>query len=245
MLTEYAKIKKILLRELWLPVVIQAGEFLYPRRNNKNLKVLTLTHSSNCLETVEFIKNKLTKKEMIFGWAKGSFEKIRLDLEKIGTVIGPYNFEDSIISNCDHIKDKFPFDLINLDFVSQSPEFEDGRIEKEIFCLEHSLKLQYDKRKGKFALLYTSIINSSTLNLDEIKNNSDTIVISLLGQIDLSGLPNHTNDQNQKIECLKNIIKQICSKYDFNVAQGLSIMNFDMADTSKKVISISFLLERS
>ena len=77
------------------------------------MKTLTLTHHSNCQEIEEFIKNKLTTKELIIGWNKGTNEAIRLECERLGSVVGGYVYEDAIYANSSDIQDKFPFDILN------------------------------------------------------------------------------------------------------------------------------------
>lgn len=245
-MVEIALIKDRLIDGLWVPIVIAAGKTFYSRRKkNKGMKVLTLTHHSNCRETDEFIKNKITNKELIVGWNKGTNEVIRLEGERLGSVIGPYVYEDSIIEGRNDVQNKFPFDILNLDFSSQKPESENGRLEREILSVEHTINLQSDKGNNRMALIYTTLLDSIRLNLDEIKRNSDNIGIQGWDGLSVDELPPNATDHEEKTRCLKEILQQTFSKYQYRNIEDLNSLCKGLSNGSGYILSIGVLLIRS
>ncbi len=245
-MTEIVLIKDRLIDKLWIPIAIAGGKILYSRRKkNKRMKVLTLTHHSNCRETDEFIKNKLTNKELIVGWNKGTTEAIRLEGERLGSVVGPYVYEDSIIGGMPDVQNKFPFDILNLDFSSQNPESEGERGEREILSIEHTINLQADKRNDGMVLIYTTLLDSNPLNLNEIKQSSDNIGIQGWGGLSIDRLPYNTTDYREKIRCLKEILQQIFSKYQYENIEDFDPLCIGLSNGSGYVLSIGVLLIRS
>lgn len=245
MMAEIALIKNRLIDQLWVPIAITGGNILYPRRTrNKKMKVLTLTHHDNCREADEFIKKKLTNKELMVGWNKGTNEVIRLEAERLGSVIGPYVYEDSIIEGVTDIQNKFPFDILNLDFFSQKPESENGRLEREILSVEHTINLQLNKGNDGVVLIYTTLLDSNPLNIDKIKQNSDNIRIQGRDELFIDDLPSNAIDYQEKIRCLKNIFQQIYSKHYRNIRDFNSIC-VRLSNGSAHILSIGVLLTRS
>lgn len=240
-----ALIKDILIDELWVPIAVAAGEILYSRRKkNKRMKMLTLTHHSNCREAGEFIKNRLTNKELIVGWNKGTTEVIRLEAERLGSVVGPYVYEDSIIEGGTNVQNKFPFDILNLDFSSQKPESENGRLEREILSVEHTFNLQSEKGNNGMVLIYTTLLDSNFLDLYEIKQKSDNIGIKGWGGLSINKLPTNARDHEEKTKCLKEILQQICSKHYRNIRDFNSLC-VRLSNGSAHILSIGVLLTRS
>lgn len=245
-MTEIALIKDKLLDELWLPIAKQGGSILYHRlKKNKKMKMLTLTHHTNCQELEEFIKNKITKKELIIGWNRVTNEAIRLECERLGSVIGGYVYEDTIHANRSDIQDKFPFDILNLDFSSQNPESEERRLEKEIVSIEHTINLQATKGNKGMVLIYTTLLDSNPLNPDEIKQISDNIRIQGWSGLSINGLPSNTIDYNEKIRCVNEIFQQICSKYQYENIEDINSLCIELSNGSGHILSIAVLLRRS
>lgn len=243
---EIASIKNTLIDELWVPITITGGQVLYLRRKkNKRMKMLTLTHHDNCRELDELIKNKLTNKELIIGWNKGNIEVIRLTGEKLGSVIGPYVYEDSIIGGRNDVQDKFPFDILNLDFSSQKPESENGRLEREILSVEHTIKLQSDKGNDGMVIIYTTLLNSKPLVIDRVKQNSDDIRIQEWNGLSIDDLPSNMIDSHEKIKCLKEILQQIFSKYQYENKKFFDPLHIRLSNGFGYILSIGLLLKRS
>jgi|GEM_PF-3145147 len=241
-----ALIKDRLIDKLWVPIAVAGSEILYPRRKkNKRMKVLTLTHHSNCRETDEFIGNKLTNKELMVGWNKGTNESMRLEAERLGSVVGPYVYEDSIIAGRSDVQDKFPFDILNLDFSSQKPESENGRLEREILSVEHTIKLQSDKGNDGMVIIYTTLLNSKPLVIDRVKQNSDNIKIQEWHDLSIDDLPSNTIESHEKSRCLKEILQQIFSKYQYENKKHFAPLYIRLSNSFRYILSIGLLLKRS
>ncbi len=202
-------LKDKLIDKLWLPVVREGGKIIYPRLINKKMKLLTLTNDKNFQEISKFEENSLTRKEHVLVWAHGHIKKLRLETEvSPAKVLGPTRYENFILSSRPSVSDYFPFDIINLDFYSQDPEMEAGRIEKEIECLEKTIHLQRECGDKKiFVLIYTTLLNFSNLNYKSIVNT-----LGLPSQ----NFPSSITDQMKKIKCIEYLLSKICLKHDYN-----------------------------
>jgi len=243
---EIASIKDKLIDELWLPIAMKGGSTFYPRLiKNKKMKMLTLTHHNNCHELEKFIKNKLTKKELITGWNRETNEAIRLECERLESARGGYMYEDTIQDNQSGIQDEFPFDILNLDFSSQNPELEEGRIEKEILGIEHTIKIQSAKGNKGMVLIYTTILKSKPLNPPIIKRRSDDIRIQGWKGLSINGLPSNITDCNEKIRCTDKIFQQICFKYQYENVGNVESLCVGLSNSPGYILSIAVLLRRS
>jgi len=235
-----------LIDELWLPIAKEGGSMFYhTRKKNKEMKMLALTQHKICREIMkEFTKNKLTRKELILGWNRGTNEAIRLECEGLESVISGYAYEDTMKDNPSDILDKFPFDILNLDFSSQNPELEDGRIEKEVISVEHTVRIQSEKGNKKMVLIYTTVLNSNPLSYPAIKQGSDDIRVQEWDGLSINGLPPSMGDNEEKIECLKRVFEQMCFKYRYQMIKN-SIAKRPLSSSSKLIFSIGMLLKRS
>ncbi len=215
---DYNQIKTQLVRDLWFPTIKNGGDILYPRlRKNKKMKVLTLTADTNFEEITAIVNNKLTIKERTVVWTQSYIKKIRLET-KISPLIvfGGIRYEDSISSSSFPLNDHLPFDVINLDFSSQDPSFDAGRVEKEIISLEKTIRMQKNRNSDNFILIYTTILNSHHLNLTFIYNSSDTCQVTGWQGLTTSEYPPDISDNNQKINCIESILGKISQKYNYN-----------------------------
>lgn len=245
-MTEIALIKDRLISELWVPTAMGGGSVFYPRlRKNKNMKLLTLTNPSNFREVTEFISNNLTKKDFITGWNYKNASRWSLEAEgKMNIVLGSTRYEDSMLSGTHDIQEKFPFNIVNLDFSSQNPEPENGRLEREIFSIEHTIKLQVDKGNNEMVLIYTTLLDSNPLNIDEIKRNSDNIIIQGWNGLSINRLPSDTTAHQEKITCLKEILRQIYSKYRYRILKGSGSLCIELPNGSGHILSVALLIRR-
>ncbi|MCJ7645716.1 hypothetical protein MUO65_02245 [bacterium] len=245
-MSEIAAIKDELVDQLWIAVAAKAGDVFYPRlRKNKGMKVLTLTNHENFREVEEFVRRKLTKKDLIYGWNKARSVALRLDSEgKIGTILPAVRYEDCLNLSSEEIVGVFPFDIVNLDFSSQCPENIDGRIEKEIHGLEHTLNIQANKGKKGMALIYTTVLDSRGLRLDTIKEDSDTIRPANWDGLQIEHTAHSVVNGNDRVECLKTIIGQILLKYGYQIIEGLGVFIKDLPNGSGSILSIAGLMQR-
>jgi hypothetical protein len=206
--------KTNLLEDLWLPFAIEGGKILYPRRRNKKMKLLTLTYAKNFKEIEMLEEKNLTEKEHITAWTSTYIVQVRLETE-LGpaTIIGSSRYEDSITHQNFKIRDKFPFDIINLDFTSQDPYFELGRVEKELASLEMTIKLQADHDNNGFVLIYTTLLNSKDMRFSQIIDTSRSISAAQPLPINNTTFSSTIQDQSEKISCLEQLYEKICCKY--------------------------------
>lgn len=240
-------IKNQLINDLWVPVIKDSTSFLKPRvRKNKNLKLLTLTSDNNFQEIPRFIEENLTTKKQIVVWNHNQIIKFRLETEPAiapATVLGTARYENSVISPLPEILSRFiPFDVLNLDFSSQDPQSECGRIEREILSLEHTISHQKNSDSNGFVLIYTTIINGNTLNSTTIVRNSNHLQISGWQGLSSEGLDQNISDCNNKVECIENFLRQICSKYGYNVQ--FTKIKRKFPDEERYICSVAGLLKR-
>lgn len=109
-----------------------------------------------------------------------------------------------------------PFDVTNLDFSSQDPSFDEGRVEKEIISIEKTIKLQKTRYNNNFILIYTTILNSNNLNLTFLCGASDALQVAGWQGLKLDGYPVNISDNNQKINCIENLLYKITKKYNYH-----------------------------
>jgi hypothetical protein len=200
--------KNKLVDGLWLPIAKKGGKVIYPRlKKNKRMKMLTLINDSNFQEIFKFEENDLTTRDRVFVWTYSYLKKSRLEPElDPAKVFGSTRYEDSILRQSFSLSGNFPFDLINLNFYSQDPELECGRIEKEIESLEKTIRLQRENENKRFILIYTTLLNSNNLDYRSITNT-----LGLSSQ----NFPLTITRQTEKIRCIKKVLDEICSRYDY------------------------------
>jgi hypothetical protein len=241
---DHDQIKTQLVRDLWLPIIKNGGDILYPRlRKNKKMKLLTLTTDTNFEEITTLVSNKLTQKERIIVWTQSYFKKVRLETGISPLiVVGGIRYEDSISSSSFPLNDHLPFDVINLDFSSQDPSFDAGRVEKEIISLEKTIRMQKNRNSNNFILIYTTILNSNHLNLTFICSASDTCQVMGWQGLTTGEYPSDISDNNQKINCIESILCKISQKYNYNY--HINKMNMSL-NGDKIVFSMAGLLRKS
>ncbi len=215
-------IKNELIENLWIRFAKKGGDTFFPRlKKNKRMKVLTLTNDANYKEVQKFIDSKLTHKGNVFIWNHDYIKAFRLDADgKANKVLGSTRYEDSVNNFSHELFENFPFELINLDFSSQDPESEDGRLEREVKSLEYTIKFQNEKRNGRkgYVLIFTTLINSKNLNCDILIQNCRGIVVNgWTTDISFQGSPGVITDYSKKVEIIESILNQLSEKYRFNI----------------------------
>lgn len=237
-------LKDQLISNLWLPAVINAGNSFYPRlRKNKKMKLLSLTNDRNFNEIPRFEENKLTRREDVAVWTRDSLKRIRLETESVGIALGGELFENSILgSNCP-LHEHFPRDVLNLDFSSQDPDSQGGRIEKELESLEKVVSLQHQNNGNNFVLIYTTILDSNNLDKDKVIQSSDAVRVQGWAGLNISNFSQPIPDENGKKSFIEEVIKKICQKYGYQHgtfnAQVIAIPSY-----SEKLYSIAGVFVR-
>ena len=238
-------IKSRLLDELWFPMAIKGGNIFYPRKKkNKDMKVLTLTSDTNFKEINLFLDENLAHRGDIVVWNNEFIKRMRLETELgVTMVLGSSRYENSIKNQNFPLKQYFPFDIINLDFCSQEPISEEGRVEKEVISIEETIKFQ-KRTETNFIMIYTTILDNNTLDLNKICDESDERMLrgwpGLV--IDDELLNDLIDDNSKKIEGIECILNQISRKYNYNFESSdkLSINH-----GRNVIFSISAILRRT
>lgn len=247
-MSEISDIKTQLLNDLWLPSAKKGGEVLYPRlKKNKKMKLLSLTDDRNFQEIGIFEEEALITRDRVIAWTNSHLRKLRLETElSPAKVFGTTRYEDSVSGSSFALSEYFPFDIINLDFSSQNPDLESGRIEKEILSLERTVKLQRDNNCAGFVLVYTTLLDSHSLNYQNIVTASNALHIPQWSGLDLEDFSSSVTGREEKISCLESVINGICSKYSmYPHDEGFSTNNHCIGSTQKCICSIvGFMIVR-
>jgi len=236
-------LKNNLLDDLWLPIIHKFGSaHLTPSKKNKEMKVLTLTSDHDYQEIARLEEDKLTTRQCVTAWTYSHFKKLRLETEiSPAKVAGTTRFEDSISSTSLSIKNQFPFHLINLDFSSQDPSLEIGRIEKEIACLEGTLKIQKDAGGHNFVLTYTTIINSSQLDYSSVVKLSNSLLVPEWSGLTATDFPPQIDEYEDKMRCIRETLAKMCLKYNYECeAEAKGIL---LDDLPGYVYSVAAIIE--
>ncbi|MHA1267871.1 MAG: hypothetical protein ACTSRS_21755 [Candidatus Helarchaeota archaeon] len=244
-MTEINTVKDLLIDRLWLKSVLKGGKEFFPRlRKNKNMKMLTLTNDDNYNEINRFIEKKLTVTRLIYAWNHDRFKALRLETEgKAKRILGPTRFEETIVTSEDEIIDKFPFDILNLDFSSQDPESEVGRLERELLGLEKTIKLQKEKQHDKrgYVLIFTTLINSRQVNCQTLIDNCrDIRVQGWNGNLRFEGNPVDVTEQTKKVEIIESILDQLSNKYNYYLE--LEKIEIEL-NKGKSILSIAAIIK--
>lgn len=241
-MSKISEIKEQLLNDLWLPHVKRGGDIFYPKlRKSKKMKLLTLTDDTNFQEIIIFEQNNLTSKEYVVVWTYSHIKKLRLETElSPARVLGTTRYEDSISSPSFSLSSHFPFDIINLDFSSQDPDLESGRVEKEIECLENTIRLQRAQSNKGLVVIYTTLLNSNSLDYMSIVNTSNAIHVPGWSDLASGNFSPSITDQMEKIRCIESVLSKICSKYGYDVEFETRYYGIDR--TPRYVCSIVGLL---
>jgi len=238
----FGEIKNKLINEFWFPNIVEYSKILYPRlKINKKLRVLTLTHDSNHSEIEKLIKDKLSISENIVAWTYSHFKAIRItsDLPPVIVLFGK-KFEDALMIAELQLQKYLPFDLYNLDFSTQEPIFEAGRLEREINCIEKVILKQKEEKK-EFILIYTTIINSNVINLNLLADESNRNYVTRWPGLILNKYPKIVNEKKLKISCLEELIFQIAKKHGYFFLQKHKTHQYN---DNKMILSIAGLLGR-
>jgi len=236
-------IKDRLINELWIPTALEGAKQFKPKlRKNKKMKILTLTCDDNFNEVTKFIENKISQKGLITIWNYDRFKATRLDSEGVaGKILGATRYEESIKGGSHEVVEYFPFDILCLDFSSQDPESENGRIENEIHGLEKTIGIQRDKGQGKkgFILLYTTLVNSKELNCRILINNFDSIrVEGWRNSLVFNGLPEIVTDHDSKVRIIESVLNQLCTKYNLDIQLTRVVIELQNAELIYSVAGI-------
>ncbi|NQU98428.1 hypothetical protein HQ533_03090 [Candidatus Woesearchaeota archaeon] len=234
-------LKTEIVNSFWKNKFIKIGQLVFPRKKYKSLKVLSLTNSRNIEEVKILIKDHLTSRAYLFAWCNDFIEALSLDAEaKFNEVLDAAKFEETFLSRTDHkVYACFPFHVLNIDFTSQAVESEDGRLEKELHSIEKVLLKQKETNgNNAWLMLFTTLIDNTPVNVDDIKINSDQYTISLWSGMTFSkqGSLNDSDD-------IKNILMEFFHKMKDKYGLQVDIDSFTKPINSHEVMSISIIVK--
>lgn len=198
------------------------------------MKILTLTNDRNYQEINRLIENKITEKDKVIVWTYSHQKKFRLEAYTGCAVEGCCRYEESA-SITSALQDYLPFDTINLDFASQDPTLENGRIEKEIKSLEETIRLQRERQEDKkgFVLIYTTLLNLHTIDKELVLRNANGIQIQ-----GINNFQDTIENQNEKMNFIEMVLEAIFLKYGYSTYKK-NRRNYSLSDAQKVVFSIS------
>lgn len=237
-------LKNQLIDSLWFAKARDAGATFYPRRKNKRMKLFTLTNGINFDEIAKLEEGLLIQRADIVAWVVSDFNKrMRLEVESVGCILEGDILTESILDASSELQNHFPRDIINLDFSSQDLNMQNGRIEQEIMCLEKNINLQNKKGGEKFVVIYTTILNSHSINKDEVIRASNAFRINEWSGLSLSNFSESISDINQQKVFIKEVLRKIYQKY------GYSNINLDDSTLAipggqEQLYSIAGIIER-
>ena len=158
-------------------------------------------------------------------------------------ILGPTCFEETITTYSDEVIDKFPFDILNIDFSSQDPESEDGRLEKEILGLENAIKIQKDRQQDKigYVLFFTTLLNSKELSCETLIENCRNVRVQGCNEnIRFEGNPNNITEHSKKIEIIESIFGQLSNKYTYQIELEKFVVGLNR---EKSILSIAAIIK--
>ena len=231
-----------LIEELWLPMAKEAGDKFYRRRKNKQMKLFTLTDGVNFKEISRLKEEKLIRGGDAILWVSNMIKAVRAETEAMGIVFNGSICEEAILNTSCQINPLFPYDILNLDFSSQDIYVSDCRIERELEKTEHFISLQNQRHNKGFVLLQTTVIDSETINRNNVKDASNAMQLNGWGGLVLDTFPAIVLNNAQKSDLIQRVLKSLCQKYKYNIIK-ITIMSKDI-DTQQQLHSLAVIIER-
>ena len=237
-------LKDQLIDSLWFAKARDAGATFYSRRKNKRMRLLTLTNGINFNEILKLEEGQLIQRADIVAWVVSDFNKrMRLEVESVGCILEGDILTETILDASSELHNHFPRDIINLDFSSQDPNMQNGRIEQEMLCLEKNINIQKQKGGEKFVVIYTTILDSHSINKDEVIRASDALRISEWLGLNLSNYSENISDISQQKAFIEEVLRKICQKYGY---PNINLDNSTLAipGHQEQLYSIAGIIER-
>ena len=237
-------LKDQLIDNLWLPQVKEAKKLIHPRRRkNAQMSLLTLTDGIDMREIFRFEEEKLIEKQDVVAWVKTMNKRWRAEVvASVGYAYDGPVYDDSFLDSSCLVSNNFPYDIINLDFHSQEPPNEQGRLEKEMKKIETIFSLQKQSACNRFVLIYTTIIDSFALNVNAIIQVSDAMHVIGWSGLNLDGFTNPISDFKQKKEFLEAFINRISEKYGYKCEGEIKHLSKRIGADSENLFSLAVIM---
>jgi len=237
-------LKEQLIDDLWLPQLKEAKKLICPRRRkNAQMSLLTLTDGIDMREIFRFEEEKLIEKQDVVAWVKTMNKRWRAEV--VASVRYAYDgsvYDDSFLDSSCLVRNHLPYDIINLDFHSQEPPNEQGRLEKETKKIETIFSLQKQFTCNRFVLIYTTVIDSFALNMNTIIQVSNTMHVNNWSGLNLDGFTNPVSDFEQKKEFLETFINKISEKYGYKCEGEIKHLSNRIGAGSENLFSLAVIM---
>jgi hypothetical protein len=165
------------------------------------------------------MQERLTSRDEIFLWTYDHIKRMRLEAERF-QVMPTAKYEDTIISSSQVISDHFPFEVLNLDFLSQEPTIGEGRVEMEIESIEATVRLQKAKQtvslKG-FVMIYTTPLDEIAVDVGKLANRLNAYHVDGWMGVTVSEYPSIVKSVKEKVEVIEKLLAEISKKYGYEV----------------------------
>jgi hypothetical protein len=242
---DVASSKVGLIDQLWLPKIKEAKSIIYPRKKKVWMRLFTLTDGISFREISKFEEENLIKKEEVVAWVKTMIKRSRAEAESVGHVFDGHIYDNELFlgTSC-QVRALFPFDVINLDFESQEPTLERGRIEIEMDKLEKIIILQNQHRRNKFVLMYTTLIDAFDIDANRVKQTSDLFTMSGWNGIEPNGFTGLITDSTLKQRYLQNYFEQLTRKYTYNCIPAILCLPCNTHSGEAQLFSIAGIFVR-
>lgn len=236
--------KNQLTNSFWLSKVKEASDAFYPRRKIKRMRLFTLTDGINFNEISKFEEERLIQRADVVAWVISDFTKrMRLEVESVGFIVEGDILTEFIIDSQCEFQNYFPVDIINLDFSSQDLQMQNGRIENEIICLEKHINLQCNRGCDKFVIIYTTVLNSHSVNKNEIIRLSDAIQFDGWTGLSIPNFTDHITDLNQQKVFIKETLCKLHQKYGYSNI-SLDDSSQSISGTSEELFTVVGIIRR-
>ena len=242
---DVASSKVELIDQLWLPKIKEAKSIIYPRKKKVGMRLFTLTDGISFREISKFEEENLIQKEDVVAWVKTMIKRSRAEAESVGHVFDGHIYDNELFlgTSC-QVKVLFPFDIINLDFESQEPTLERGRIEIEMEKLEKIIILQNQNRCNKFVLIYTTLIDAFDIDANRVIRTSDSFTMSGWNGIEPNGLTGLITDSTLKQRFLQHYFEQLIQKYIYKCIPVIACSPCNIHSCDAQLFSIAGIFVR-
>jgi uncharacterized protein YifN (PemK superfamily) len=209
------------------------------------MRLFTLTDGISFGDISKFEEENLIQKEDVVAWVKTMIKRFRAEAESVGTVFDGHIYDNELfLGNSCQAKVLFPFDIINLDFESQEPTLERGRIEIEMDKLEKIIILQNRHSCNKFVLMYTTLIDTCDIDANRVKQTSDSLTMSGWNGIEPNGFTGLIIDSIVKQRFLRNFFEQLIRKYAYTCVPTIACFPCNINGLDVQLFSIAGIFMR-
>jgi hypothetical protein len=230
MSSSIASYKTQLIERLWMPSLVKFSETIKPRIKRKQFRALSLTAAADEVPEIQmFLQSGLVfKKRDICLWTYTHIKKLRLEVSGARVLVSA-RYENTMIQNSSAVSNEFPFEILNLDFVSQDPLIGDGRLEAELESIEATFRLQSanpQNRRCGFSVAYTTLLDEHPINASSLIQKLNSYHADGWPGIPLKSFNPVAVTKEEKIELIQRILVTLASKYGYRQL-GFSALTLD------------------